>query len=396
MRNRKRKWQRSFIKRIFENSVDKKKYFSKIMLQNIRFINEKNEYLPKYLFKYYSPTSENILDIKNQRLWLSHPKSFNDPFDCNIGYDSENYEKNCLIKFIKENGWVTGDKKSEGFTLTDKNRIINSRLGNYYSMYNRLESYSDATRKIFETKSEEFQKKIRNILSTKLQQIDYKIEKLKNINIRVACFSELERYDEFFNQIVMWSHYADNHKGFCIEYDLEFLKKEIQFSLNDGEFYSDNKNEYLIERNEAIIKAGLFPIEYTSNRINIPVTKLNQINIDSTGKISYNSNIDELFYKAFVVKSANWNYEKEWRIIIDGQISNYFDNKIPFPYIKTIYLGCKAGKELINTMIAIGEEIGAEVSILKMDGRKFRLESTGTWSYKYDREKKQWNNPYVY
>ncbi len=365
MRNKKRKWQRRFIKRIFESSADKKKYFSKIMLQNINLINEKNEYLPKYLFKYYSPTSENILDIKNQRLWLSHPKSFNDPFDCNIGYDSENYEKNCLIKFIKESGCVNEDKKLEGFTLNDKNRILRSRLGDYYSMYNKIESYSDARLKILETKSEEFQRKIQNILCAKLQQIDYKIEKLKNIDIRLACFCELEKYDEFPNQIVMWSHYADNHMGFCVEYDLEFLKKDINFSFNDREFYYDNKNEYLIERNEAIIKAGLFPIEYTSNRINIPVTKLNKINIDSSGRINHNSNIDELFYKTFVVKSANWNYEKEWRIIIDGQISNYFDNKIPFPYIKTIYLGCKADKELINNMITIGEEIGAEVKYFK-------------------------------
>ena len=396
IRNKKRKWQRRFIKRIFESSDDKKKHFSKIMLKDINLINKKNEYLPKYLFKYYSPTSENILDIKNQRLWLSHPKSFNDPFDCNIGYDSENYEKSCLIKFIKEIGCVDENNKSEGFTLDDKNRILRSRLGDYYSMYNKIESYADAMRKILEPKSEEFQRKTRIILSTKLKQIDYKIEKLKTINIRVACFSELERYDEFPNQIVMWSHYADNHKGFCIEYDLEILKKDINFSLKDLEFYHDRKNEYLKERNEAIIKAGLFPIEYTSNRINIPVTKLNQINIDSSGKITYNSNIDELFYKTFVVKSANWNYEKEWRIIIDGQISNYFDNRIPFPYIKTIYLGCKADKELINTMITIGEEIGAEVNILKMDGKKFRLESTGTWSYKYDRENKQWDNPYFY
>ena len=120
------------------------------------------------------------------------------------------------------------------------------------------------------------------------------------------------------------------------------------------------------------------PIEYTAGKINIPVTKLNQIQIDSSGGINYNCNIDELFYKTFVVKSANWNYEKEWRIIFDGQISEYFDNKIPFPYIKTIYLGCKAHKELIDTMISIGEEIRAEVRDLKMDGKELKLQSTGT------------------
>jgi hypothetical protein len=396
MRDKKRKWQRRFIKNVFESSLDKKKYFSKIMLNDVNLINDKNKYLPKYLFKYYSPTSENILTIKSQRLWLSHPKSFNDPFDCNIGYDSENYDKSCLIKFIKENGYVKESNSEEGFTLDDENRILRSRLGDYYSMYNSLENYSDAKRKILESKNKEFQKKVWEALYTKQQHIDYKIEKLKNINIRVACFSELERYDEFPNQIVMWSHYADNHKGFCIEFDLEFLKKDIVLSLKDPDFYHESKNEYLSERNVAIIKAGLFPIEYTSNRINIPVTKLNKINIDPSGNITYDSNFDELFYKAFVVKSANWNYEKEWRIIVDGQISDYYDNRIPFPYIKTIYLGCKANKELISTMISIGDEIGAEVVILKMDGKKFKLESTGTWSYKYESDKRQWNNPYYF
>lgn len=47
-------------------------------------------------------------------------------------------------------------------------------------------------------------------------------------------------------------------------------------------------------------------------------------------------------------------------------------------------------------MISIGEEIGAEVRILEMDEKKFRLESMGTWNYKYEKEKQQWNNPYYY
>ena len=148
------------------------------------------------------------------------------------------------------------------------------------------------------------------------------------------------------------------------------------------------------ERNVLLIKAGLFPVEYTSNRINIPVTKLNKMNIESTGKARFDRDINELIYKAFIVKSTNWSYEKEWRLIIDGQISNYFENKIPFPYAKTIYLGCKAENELIDNMIIIGIEIGANVEILQMDDKKFVLESSGTNSYKYKKEMMQWNNPF--
>src|SRR5690606_24314524 len=105
----------------------------------------------------------------------------------------------------------------------------------------------------------------------------------------------------------------------------------------DYEFLKD-QDKYLEERNAAVVKAGLFPVEYTSNRINIPITKLNQMSFDEKGQIDYSCNIDELIYKTFIVKSSKWSYEKEWRIIIDEKVSDYFGNKIPFPYAKTIFL----------------------------------------------------------
>ena len=67
---------------------------------------------------------------------------------------------------------------------------------------------------------------------------------------------------------------------------------------------------------------------------------------------------------------------------------------VAFPYIKTIFLGCKAEKGLIDTMMAIGEEIGKEVILLKMNSQKFILERSWTDHYKYMNEMKQLNNPF--
>ena len=114
--NKKSKWQRSFIKKVFEHSLVNKKSYSKTVLENLDLLNNKNEYMPKNLFRFYSPTSANISDIQNRRIWLSHPSSFNDPFDCNIGYNSEKYEKKCLIDFINEIGCVNEIDKANGFT----------------------------------------------------------------------------------------------------------------------------------------------------------------------------------------------------------------------------------------------------------------------------------------
>lgn len=389
---RKKNWQKVFIKEVFDSSIEKQKNYSNSILNNINLLDKKSDFLPQYLFKYYSPTSQNIFDIKNQRLWMSHPNFFNDPFDCNVGYDKETFEKRKLIQIINKKGCVDNTESISGFTIEDKEKIIRSKIKESFNS-KLIESYSNVKWTILKEKSEDLQKGINQELGAAIQEIDYKVEKLKNIDIRVSCFSQFDKYDEFYKQIVMWSHYADNHRGFCVEYDLSFLKEKNNLKTPDLCFYKE-KDKYLNERNQTIIRAGIFPVEYTAKRVNIPFSKLEKIKIESSGNISSNSNIDEIIYKTFVVKSANWNYEKEWRIIADSNICNYYDNKIPFPYIKRIFLGCKADKELIDTMINIGKDLNVEIVLLKMDGQKFILESNSTWSYEYDREKSKSVDPY--
>lgn len=391
--NTKRRWQKSFIKKVFENSMDKKRSYSKTILDNLELLNEKNEYMPKSLFRFYSPTSSNISDIQNRRIWLSHPKSFNDPFDCNIGYDSEKFEKKCLLDYIKTVGCVEEKSKANGFTNEELNRIERSQLGDFFYWTTKYENYSTAKWDTLQKKDKEFKQLVDKELRSKLKGVDEKVEGLKRTNIRISCFSEFKDHEEFNNQILMWSHYAEDHKGFCVEYDLSFLRDETIFDLDYFQFY-DNTDAYLNERLLATIKASLFPIEYTSQRVNIPLTKLQKLRVDNKGQIVKCNGIEELIYKTFIVKSSKWSYEKEWRLIIDENISNYYNNKIPFPYTKKIYLGCKASNELIETMMEIGKSLGVDVYLQKMDGQKFALDSYKPWEYEYRQDEKKWKNPY--
>lgn len=59
----------------------------------------KLDFLPQKLFRFYSPTKENILDIRNRRIWLSSPTAFNDPFECSVGFNVDEYIKSFIIKF---------------------------------------------------------------------------------------------------------------------------------------------------------------------------------------------------------------------------------------------------------------------------------------------------------
>ena len=127
--------------------------------------------------------------------------------------------------------------------------------------------------------------------------------------------------------------------------------------------------------------------------MNIPRTKLQEIKLDGTNNLQHYSDIDALLYKTYIVKSAKWNYEKEWRIIFDGDICDYFDNKIPFPYIKRIYLGCKMDTHNIDNMIEIADELNIEVVMMRMDDKKFLLEAHNVSFYKWDKERSKWSNP---
>ena len=388
-----KKWQKTFIDNVFKHKTKFHDTFSKIILNNTELLEGKTNHLPKSLFKFYTPTSDNIIDIKKQRLWLSHPGTFNDPFDCHTGYDVKSYEKHTLLKHIKESGCIDLENSKDGFTLDEFNRLLSSTTSYEYYYYNKTEEYDSVLRKLLKNKNKDFNKKIYNVTKKSRDEVKAKIEKLRNVNIRLACFSALDRHKGFNNIIHMWSHYTDNHKGFCVEYDISSLNEPICLSLKDHEFYK-KQSRYMDERIKVVILGGLFPVTYTASRVNIPTTKLNKIKFDKINGLQHNSDIDSILYKTYIVKSSKWSYEKEWRIILDGDVCSYYDNKIPFPYIKRIFLGCKMNPQTIDTMIEIAEELGVEVIMMVMDNKKFILEEHGTDSYKWNKERSKWQSPF--
>ena len=104
-----------------------------------------------------------------------------------------------------------------------------------------------------------------------------------------------------FNDELLWSHYSDNHKGFCIEYDLKSLK----------ESYEEYEDIYM------------FSVKYRKRP-----PKLNLLNINH--KIRVNAII-----KLTKFKSKRWNYEKEFRIVL----GKFGEKKYNANCVTSIYLG---------------------------------------------------------
>lgn len=177
--------------------------------------------IPNKLYK-YQPFEENRIDtIINNNLWFTVPKDMNDPFD------------------------------SRGMCWNSKQ--INSFL-----------------------KSTISEDKIKEFNSTD-SIIDGSISSLRD-NIKITCFSE-----ELFS-MPMWSHYANNHKGFCVEYDFTCLD------------WDNDLIQYL------------FPVAYETQRYDI--TNLFQMSFNE----NYDNRIKLLFF-LMNIKHKSWSYENEWRII---------------------------------------------------------------------------------
>ncbi|WP_435263276.1 DUF2971 domain-containing protein [Tenacibaculum sp. nBUS_03] len=203
--------------------------------------------------------------LKENSLFLASPKSFNDPFDCKI-------PDNILS--------IDTDEKKEKY----------------------ITNFIKSVKSLGEDKTNDFTNKLRDTLTNDLSGFHKRLElaKYKSNDEKYGVISFSEKWDN----VLMWSHYARNHKGFSVGY------------------YKDK-----------IISSKIFSI---------------------TGKVNYDQNhkfpnIDPLlgiWDKAIInclSKSKDWEYEQEYRALKNfcPLIPKVKDRiiKIPDDYIAEIILG---------------------------------------------------------
>lgn len=192
---------------------------------------------PQKLYKYQPYQTWSLDNLKNRILWFSKPSKFNDPFDCMADFEITN---------ISNDDW--------------RKLLIAYKTSEYYDESKNSNYEEDGI------PSEEIKRKSLDTIKETL--IEYR-EKVVNKN-GVACFAES------VDDILMWSHYADGHHGFCLEYDTNFHPFDI--------------------------KEKVFPVNYSEN---IPI--INPINIIiNPGEM--------VLMELLKTKSSHWSYEKEWRL----------------------------------------------------------------------------------
>lgn len=314
-----------------------------------KFSSFKNEHLPKNLYKFYSPSLYSLISIQNQTIYLSTPRSFNDPFDSYVCFDQETFRKLYLLKTLKEQNLVTDNESLDTLSKTEYWEIFHTKScdNNSHRSYFHRKSLYSVMDSITKKKSKNFTSLTHMILSDAYVKSLKKINYLRNVAYRISCFSSFDNEDELLMNTTMWSHYADDHRGFCIKYNLDF---DI----------IGNKDE---------IKCGLFPITYSSKVPQISPRELLKLKFKNQ-KLDISNSIQKSILKTLLTKSPFWNYEKEWRLIIDSPVLN---ENIPFFSIKSIYLGCRIEDNLKRHLISFALKNGISVFQTKQDESRFRL-----------------------
>ncbi|MEW6419517.1 MAG: DUF2971 domain-containing protein [Nitrospirota bacterium] len=211
-----------------------------------------------YLYRYQPFNVQTMKIFTLNEVYFCSPKELNDPFDCKVDFTFDGCTDDDIRKFLEKG-------------LKELNRESEIDKSFEYALNNKTLWQQNAKKQAIE------------ILQPDIDKMG------------VLCFSE------YRDDILMWAHYSDGHKGFCLEFDKVQLKAwKFCRPVNYDEEYLSFK-----EFNEA------FPDNEKS--------------------------LQQLLLR----KSAHWKYEAEWRIIVNPY-DNHGNRSYTFPeeILTGVIFGC--------------------------------------------------------
>lgn len=320
-----------------------------------KYANYKNEHLPKSLFKFFPPSEYSLMNFENNSLFLSSPRNFNDPFDSFVCIEAEKFKKIYLLKKLKKLNLISNEEQEDKISEKEYYEL-------YYSWTKETEPpftlnktppkhFIFALFDIRNKKNDSLSSLLYEIVEEARRECRKKIDYIRNMEFKISCFSNFEDEMELLKNTTMWSHYADNHKGFSIKYKTDFS------NIINGK----------------AIKCGLFPIHYTAKVPQVSPRELMKL-VFSGEELKLNRPILKTAYKTMTTKSRSWSYEKEWRLILSNYDSDILtNNTIPFLEAEAIFLGARIESNLKKFLVQIAEKKEIPIYQTKLSNETFEL-----------------------
>jgi hypothetical protein len=196
--------------------------------------------LPPRLYKYQPFNPQTLANLKQASIWFSAPVAFNDPFDCALP--------------VVDSARLTDADFQRALAYVLERREMSPEL--------KAQMCPDGIPT----------PKFRETIIKSVTEIFAERRKIQLEQRGVACFSAKPL------DIMMWSHYADGHRGFCLEFTaaIEPFSKARQVRYHED-----------------------FP--YVN-----PVSLLVEDSTDGD---------NELLVAMVLTKAPCWQYEEEWRLM---------------------------------------------------------------------------------
>lgn len=300
----------------------------------------------------YTSVMRAISIVKSGKVVLNSPQKFNDPFDSTFCIDAENrrkafglLENSVLLKLffsLFDSGKFKLPASQIALISSERNALL-ARLRKdphyrpdafFVRLVNAKLRKNEETKNIIERSYKEF--------------CDAVTEKLKSAwsTSLVSCFSKRN------DSILMWSHYADSHKGVCIEFEspCDPAFQEVR--------YSDRKVSFdLCQAMSLAIGCGFLNEKVKTDDPDLIRSAL----------------------APFYAKSKEWGYEQEVRCVyssdtdrgkIDYEEPNYL---LKMPEITKVYFGCRAGGEDLEHLERLLANRGVPMAFMKESESEFLI-----------------------
>lgn len=171
----------------------------------------KYNHIPSSLYKYRGYSKYSVQNLKNDSVWFNSADKLNDPFDSALVIKTEQYMKRrialatfkALPNIVHKHGIEISEEEINALSSESIEVILKTVL-------KRVPDYKD----------EQIEEIIKAVLGVmKDMEESHTLEQVKKSRETtfLSCFSEVN------DSMLMWSHYAHSHTGFCLEYNFKSL-----------------------------------------------------------------------------------------------------------------------------------------------------------------------------
>ena len=357
-----------------------------------RALQKLSSITPIYLYRYRPAylTSDtrgfsslvSMIENKDFHVWFTSPHKFNDPYDSFISPDMSNLY--AAFKPVVDNSPALTKNLIQVLrnkTFSESREELNKEY--IQAILEVLQHPPKESEIQLSPQEEEMCKadsdyRLKNLLDITNQSINEFISE----HMGVACFSEEK------SSLLMWSHYAENHAGYCLEYRTDDIKKAFdesvyglfpitytsRFDVLMGEYSDYYSSEHVIKELGELFRSvsqktgeadGLASM---IAKVVAPESSphLKKIVSSCNSKLLQNEELMKHVLKRCCTKATEWKYEKEWRVIMrlpDGAA----DRDRTLSIMPTcIYLGAKTPETEEKRVLDAVRKSGLDIQVKKM------------------------------